>query len=80
MFGKPHWFKPKTFGWGLTPITWQGWIYTLIWTAVLVVPFILLQSRFQFVEAFIWLTASIVALTLDVWHIRKKMGIEKQGP
>ena len=28
MFGKPNWFRPKTFGWGLTPITWQGWAYT----------------------------------------------------
>ena len=24
MFGKPQWFRPKAFGWGLVPITWQG--------------------------------------------------------
>ncbi len=21
-----HWFKPKLYGWGWTPATWQGWI------------------------------------------------------
>jgi hypothetical protein len=23
------WFKPKTFGYGATPITWEGWALTL---------------------------------------------------
>ncbi len=40
MFGKPEWFRPKSFGWGLTPITWQGWLYTAAWSAVMIVPFI----------------------------------------
>ena len=42
MFGKPNWFRPKTFGWGLTPITWQGWAYTGGWVGLLVAPFSLL--------------------------------------
>ena len=24
MFGKPEWFREKTWGWGLTPTKWQG--------------------------------------------------------
>jgi hypothetical protein len=24
-----YWFKPKTYGYGATPITWQGWAVTL---------------------------------------------------
>ncbi|RYY28272.1 MAG: hypothetical protein EOP62_03480 [Sphingomonadales bacterium] len=24
-----YWFAPKTFGWGATPATWQGWAATL---------------------------------------------------
>jgi len=43
MFGKPNWFRPKTFGWGLTPITWQGWAYTAVWGGLLVAPFSLLS-------------------------------------
>jgi hypothetical protein len=27
MAGRP-WFEPKRYGWGLTPISWQGWVLT----------------------------------------------------
>jgi hypothetical protein len=23
------WFAPRTFGWGVRPVTWQGWIATI---------------------------------------------------
>ena len=23
------WFRPKRFGWGMTPVTWQGWALTI---------------------------------------------------
>jgi len=29
------WFKPKRIGYGLTPITWQGWCVTFLLIAVL---------------------------------------------
>ncbi len=25
-----YWFKPKAFGYGATPTTWEGWLFTLI--------------------------------------------------
>ena len=31
-----YWFKPKTYGYGATPVTWQGWVVTLGAAAVLV--------------------------------------------
>jgi hypothetical protein len=24
-----YWFRPKRFGWGATPVTWEGWAVTL---------------------------------------------------
>ena len=24
-----YWFKPKRYGYGATPITWQGWVVTI---------------------------------------------------
>ena len=30
MIGKPHWFKYRTFGWGLAPKTWEGWVYVAV--------------------------------------------------
>ena len=30
MLPRPHyWFRPKSFGYGATPVTWQGWLFTL---------------------------------------------------
>jgi hypothetical protein len=24
-----YWFRPKKYGWGFTPISWEGWLLTL---------------------------------------------------
>ena len=32
-----YWFKPKRYGYGATPVTWQGWVLTLGTVAVMVV-------------------------------------------
>lgn len=29
---RPLWFKRKTYGWGWTPATWQGWAIVGIYT------------------------------------------------
>ncbi len=29
------WFKPKKYGYGFRPITWQGWLLTLLLLAVI---------------------------------------------
>ena len=31
-----YWFKRKLYGWGWTPATWQGWLLTLFFIAVIV--------------------------------------------
>ena len=28
-----YWFRAKTYGWGWTPNTWQGWAVTVVWGA-----------------------------------------------
>ena len=41
MLGKPEWFSRRKYGgWGLTPATWQGWVYIL----ALILPFIVFQA------------------------------------
>lgn len=32
---KTHWFVTKTYGWGWTPSTWQGWYILLLYLMVL---------------------------------------------
>ncbi len=30
-----YWFVPKIFGFGATPVTWQGWVLTLLFVGAL---------------------------------------------
>lgn len=32
---KHYWFKRKMFGWGWTPVTWEGWLIMLAYIAVI---------------------------------------------
>ena len=32
---KEIWFKRKTYGWGWTPATWQGWVVTLVYVVLI---------------------------------------------
>lgn len=32
---KKLWFKAKTYGWGWTPISWEGWVITGIYAVLL---------------------------------------------
>lgn len=73
MFGQPQWFRPKSVGWGLVPITWQGWAYSGLWTGAIALPFLLLMGRYQPVEAMTWMSLGIAALGFDVWQIRRAM-------
>lgn len=29
------WFKRKTYGYGWTPVTWKGWLFTVVWIIAL---------------------------------------------
>jgi len=31
-----YWFKPKRYGYGATPVTWQGWVLVLGTAAIMV--------------------------------------------
>ena len=73
MFGKPEWFVPKKIGWGLTPVTWQGWVFTGVVAALIAVPFNLLLLTVGWPEALIWMAVGIVALCVEVYHILQAM-------
>ena len=34
MLGKPEWFTYRSLGWGITPRTWQGWVYVLVFMSI----------------------------------------------
>ena len=34
---KKLWFKRKSYGYGWTPVTWQGWGITIVYVVILIV-------------------------------------------
>ena len=36
MAGRP-WFAPRRIGWGLKPVSWQGWLLTVAYIAIVIV-------------------------------------------
>ncbi|MBB4100174.1 hypothetical protein [Sphingomonas kyeonggiensis] len=60
-----YWFRPKKFGFGAVPVTWQGWVATLVFGALvgLLVNFATHRDRMwlvllvPLVVAFLWLLA-----------------------
>ncbi len=68
MFGKPEWFRDKKTGCRLAPVCWQGWVYAVVWAAVVLLPFVALLANGRVPEAFIWLA---VSSGMVVWDVRQ---------
>jgi len=78
MFGKPHWFRAKTCGWGVKPVTWQGWFYVAAWTGVIALPFLMLLVHHLAPEAALWLAVTIGAMTWDVRQILRRSAVAQR--
>jgi hypothetical protein len=54
-----YWFRPKRFGWGVSPASWQGWVATLV-AVGLSVAIAFLAKRFG--TAFLALLIPVLAI------------------
>ena len=68
MFGKPEWFCEKKVSWQFKPACWQGWVYSIVWLGIMVLPALCLMAASRGPEALIWL---IVTAGYLVWDLRK---------
>jgi hypothetical protein len=50
---KKLWFKAKRYGWGWTPVTWQGWVAVLVYVAILIRFGTILDAREHSVSDFL---------------------------
>ena len=71
-----YWFRPKRYGYGATPTTWQGWTVILATVAAMVAVSVYLQLT----ERHFWALAALIAFdalalgTLFVVSRRKTEG------
>lgn len=88
-----YWFKRKPFGWGWTPVTWQGWGVTLIFIGALILNAIRLDVRSatdgEFLSPFLIETVIMVGILIIIcyktgerprweWGLPKKDNREKK--
>jgi len=60
-----YWFVPKAFGFGATPVTWQGWAVTLGFFAALVAAARLMPIGVPRIIVFIALIAAFGVVTAN---------------
>lgn len=58
------WFKPKVFGYGATPVTWEGWAVVTTFVAVAVLCTVMLMVRKQ--GLWVWSPWSITLIVATV--------------
>ncbi len=67
------WFRPKRYGYGATPCTWQGWLLTLAFVALLAGIMTMLESGAAGREAHLAALVAVAAATaLFIWITWKK--------
>lgn len=74
MIGKAQWFEMRKYGgWGIKPITWQGWLYVIGMQLPYLIALFLPLVPFHLGLAFGIFWLSIVALdTMDIMmHIKR---------
>lgn len=69
-----YWFAPKLFGFGATPVTWQGWALTLAFAAAVMLDVRLLDPELPKILVGVTLTATFITIaarkTDGGWHWR----------
>ena len=70
MLTSQPWFGPKTFGWGWTPVSWQGWLLSALCVVVVVLCSLVLRNRTGTVVSL----ASVALLCLACWLTGTKPG------
>jgi hypothetical protein len=56
------WFGPKRYGWGLTPISWQGWVLTASYVVAVFLLAIMLATPQPWIFWTLFVLATVVFL------------------
>lgn len=66
---KHLWFKRKLYGWGWTPVTWEGWAVTLVYIALIILFGLTIDEKsstreiaFTFLLPFVFLTVAFIRI------------------
>jgi hypothetical protein len=71
---RPLWFRRKRYGWGWTPATWQGWLVTLAYAALVVAFVATVDDRSSPREVAFTALLPIAILTAAFFRVAVRMG------
>ncbi len=69
------WFRPKRFGYGATPVTWEGWALTLGSAAIIAGSIVVMNmwvNRSNFIAWMIWAAIALIVVGVVVKVSRAK--------
>ncbi|HEY3637467.1 MAG TPA: hypothetical protein VGK90_04890 [Rhizomicrobium sp.] len=64
MITKRPWFGPKRFGWGWTPVSWEGWFVTVLSMAVVIAAIIVFSASPMTVYISVATVAALIVICL----------------
>lgn len=59
---KGYWFKRKLYGWGWTPVKWQGWLVIVAYIALLLGIIIPLGEKSETDESLLYVVFAVVII------------------
>ena len=71
------WFKPKTYGYGAFPITWEGWLLTLGFGVIIVYRALTLKENVNRILIEITIVAVVLAIIAkkeNQWQMALALG------
>ncbi len=72
----PHgyWFKRKIYGWGWTPVKWQGWLASILYTGIVVLLALRLNEESSTDQILFSFVLPVIVLTITFICIAFKKG------
>ena len=64
-----YWFRPKRYGYGATPVTWQGWVVTAAVPALVVVSIFAMNRLVDRSNALAWLVWAAFIVAVTIWFV-----------
>lgn len=79
MIGNPDWFQRRKYGgWGIRPKTWQGWVYIIIFVAIIFgIQYLPFLNTMQRTIGTIFLCLVLIIDTIDIMRKLKMDEREK---
>jgi len=69
-----YWFKKKLYGWGWTPVRWQGWVVVFVYVALIVLFSFTIDENSPTREIFFTFILPVILLTSALIRICYKNG------